>query len=117
VSPALVRRTVLPLIAGLVFVGLMFLAVLPTRTYLAQRRDRSAAEAQLQLLSRQNRSLQQRARLLHTDAEIERLARKQYNLVKPGEEAYALLLAPTSSTPSPLSAGLFANFWERRLKP
>ena len=33
------------------------------------------------------------------------------------EEAYALLPAPTSSTPPPLSAGLFANFWERRLKP
>ena len=90
----------MPLIAGLVFVGLLFLAVFPTRTYLAQRRDRAAAEAQLQLLSRQNRSLEQRARLLHTDAEIERLAREQYNLVRPGEEAYAILPAPAPPKPA-----------------
>ena len=116
-SPTLVRRTALPLIAGLVFIGLLFLAVFPTRTYLAQRRDRAAAEAQLQLLSRQNRSLEQRARLLHTDAEIERLAREQYNLVRPGEEAYALLPAPASATAPPPPAGFFAHFWERHTSP
>src|SRR4051812_12469002 len=104
----------MPLIAGLVFVGLLFLAVFPTRTYLAQRRDRAAAEAQLQLLSRQNRALEQRARLLHTDAEIERLAREQYNLVLPGEEAYAILPAPSRTSAPPSPAGFFAHFWERR---
>jgi cell division protein FtsB len=37
--------------------------------------------------------------VLHTDAAIERLAREQYNLVKPGEEAYAILPArPAPST-------------------
>lgn len=43
---------------------------------------------------------------MHTDAEIERLAREQYNLVRPGEEAYAILPGPadrpTSIAPPPV---------------
>ena len=47
------------------------------------------AEKQASLLAEQNAALDARVKELHTDAEIERLAREQYNLVKPGEEAYA----------------------------
>ena len=31
---------------------------------------------------------------LKTDEEVERLAREQYNLVRPGEESYAILPPP-----------------------
>ena len=34
----------------------------------------------------------------HTDAEVERIAREQYNLVRPGEEAYAILPGPADPT-------------------
>jgi hypothetical protein len=51
----------------------------------------------LQVLGEQNEDLQQRAKRLQTDAEIERLAREQYNLVKPGEEAYAVLPPPSKA--------------------
>src|SRR5205085_9012722 len=107
-------RLVLAVAAGC---ALLLLALFPVREYLGQRRSRQDAVAQLRALAEKNRQLEERARLLHTDAEIERLAREQYNLVRPGEEAYALLPAPTSPPPPPLSAGLFGHFWERRLKP
>jgi cell division protein FtsB len=98
------RRAVWPLLASVVFVGVLFAGVFPTRTYLAQRASISHAEKQLQVLGEQNADLEKRAKELQTDAEIERLAREQYNLVKPGEEAYAVLpppsKAPAATTPA-----------------
>ena len=98
------RRAAWPLVAAVVVVGVFFVAVFPTRTYVAQRRDRQAAETQLRVLDEQNRRLKERVDLLHTDAEIERLAREQYNLVRPGEEAYALLPEAPFSKPAPKPA-------------
>lgn len=83
-----------PLLASVSVVGLLFIGVYPMRTYLAQRSSLSTKQEQLQVLRGQNTKLQQRAQALNTDAEIERLARERYNLVKPGEEAYALLPPP-----------------------
>ena len=96
------RRAVWPLLVSVVFVGVLFAGVFPTRTYLAQRTSISRAEKQLDVLDEQNRELERRAARLRSDAEIERLAREQYNLVKPGEEAYAVLpppAAPGEETP------------------
>jgi len=96
------RRAVWPLLVSVVLVGVLFAAVFPTRTYLAQRTSISRAEKQLDVLDEQNRELERRAARLRSDAEIERLAREQYNLVKPGEEAYAVLpppAAPGEETP------------------
>ena len=96
-----VRRAVWPLVTGVVVVGVLFLAVFPTRTWLDQRRQRDTVAERVSVLREQNRRLQARARQLHTDAEIERLAREQYNLVRPGEEAYALLPAGPAPAPTP----------------
>jgi cell division protein FtsB len=74
--------------------AITLLAVFPARTYLAQRQHLSAAETRARILAEQNKDLAERVARLHTDAEIERLAREQYDLVKPGEEAYAILPAP-----------------------
>jgi cell division protein FtsB len=76
---------------GLVLV--LFTAVFPTRTFLAQRAATSAAQERLTVLREQSATLEARADQLQDDAEIERLAREQYNLVMPGEEAYAMLPA------------------------
>ncbi|HZQ88211.1 MAG TPA: septum formation initiator family protein, partial [Acidimicrobiales bacterium] len=80
-----------------VVVGMLFLAVFPARTYLQQRHSLSAANARLHVLAKQNAALDKQISKLHTDAEIERLARQQYNLVRPGEEAYAILPGPEAA--------------------
>ncbi len=96
------RRRVWVVAVTVVLVGVLFVAVFPTRTFLAQRASVNAAQAQLEVLGEQNRLLEDRARLLNDDAEIERLAREQYHLVKPGEKAYALIPPPAPPTPPPL---------------
>jgi cell division protein FtsB len=77
-----------------VFIGILFGAVYPTRTYLAQQRDLKAAEEKLALFREQNGHLEAEAKRLESDAEIERIARARFNLVKPGEEAYAIVQVP-----------------------
>ena len=85
--------------------GLLVFGVFPTRTYLAQRQRRTAAAADVARLTAENQTLQDRVNLLHTDAEVERVAREQYNLVRPGEEAYAILPAsPPAGTVPPASS-------------
>lgn len=91
------RRTAWGVVASVVLVGILFVAVFPSRTYLAQTRSIDLAERRVSVLSDQNDKLAARVQRLNTDAEIERLAREQYNLVRPGEEAFAIL----PSRPSP----------------
>jgi len=92
------RRT-WPWVVLVVLIGVAFVAVFPSRTYLAQRRALDGVERRLEVLSSENARLADRARRLQSDAEIERLAREQYNLVRPGEEAYAILPAPAPAPP------------------
>jgi cell division protein FtsB len=88
------------LVGGLATVAVLFVAVFPARTYLDQRHQRNQVVAQLKTTDAKNKALEQRIRTLNTDAEVERLAREQYNLVRPGEEAYAIL--PTRQAPPAL---------------
>lgn len=85
------RRVVWPAVFIAAFVVFIVVAVFPTRTYLAQRASTAAAETDLATVQEQNRRLQERVDALGTDEEIERLAREEYGLVKPGEEAYHIL--------------------------
>src|SRR4051812_49792151 len=84
-----------------VLAGITLLAVFPARTYFSQRHDLAAADERVRVLSDQNKQRGGRVDKLHTDEEIERLAREQYDLVKPGEEAYAILPPPESDRPKP----------------
>jgi cell division protein FtsB len=88
-------------VASVVFVGFLFGAVFPTRTYLAQRKAISAATERLNLFKEQNGRLEAEAGRLQSDQEIERIARERYNLVKPGEEAYAIVPVPKPEAPLP----------------
>ena len=104
--------------AAAVFVlGVLALGVFPTRDWLSQRERRSAATTELAQLTTRNHELETRSQQLHSDAEIERLAREQYNLVKPGEEAYAILprpAAPPAPAPKPAHhshPGLLGRVW------
>jgi hypothetical protein len=79
---------------GAALLGLLAVAVFPSQTYLDQRRDTSEAEQRLAVLRDQNDAYEARIERLQKAEEIERLAREEYNLVFPGEEAYAVLPAP-----------------------
>jgi cell division protein FtsB len=76
--------------------------VFPTRTYLQQRHQMNLTANELHVLDRQNAELSAQAAKLQTTAEIEQLAREQYHLVRPGEQAFAIL--PPPSTPAPAAA-------------
>jgi len=80
--------------------GVLFLAVFPARAWWAQRGERERVQAQLTTLTAKNRVLEQRAALLGSDAEVERLARSQYGLAKPGEKTYLVL--PAAGAPDAL---------------
>lgn len=95
------RRPLTLTLAAIASIVALLATVLPTRTFVAQRAAVGAAEERLMVLSEQNRLLEQRARLLQDDAEIERLAREEYHLVRPGEKAYALLPPPAPPAPPP----------------
>ena len=97
------RRVLLGVVSTLVFLGLM-VGVVPVRQYLEQQRRLDAARQRIELLDEENQRLAARAEELRTDEEIERLAREQYSLVRPGEEAFALL--PGSDEKRPAQAPL-----------
>jgi cell division protein FtsL len=89
------RRRVLWLTLALVtIVGVLFVGVYPVRTYLSQRSGLQKAQHQLDVLQTENAKLEQQAADLNTDSRIETMARENYNLVRQGEEAYAILPAP-----------------------
>ena len=74
--------------------GVLAVGVFPTSTFLDQRSDTAEVEERLAVLRAQNDAYEERIERLQTASEIVRLAREQYNLVFPGEEAYAVLPAP-----------------------
>jgi cell division protein FtsB len=91
-------------VASLVFVALMFVFVFPTRSYLAQQRQVHDARHSVEVLREQNARLAREAQRLQTPAEIERLARSQFNMVFDGEQAYNVVPptgTATTTTTSP----------------
>jgi cell division protein FtsB len=116
-----VRQRAGILAAALALAGVMALAVFPTQAYLAQRRHHDELTDQVADLGAKNQDLRNRATQLQTDEEIERLARLQYHLVRPGEEAYVILpddTPPTSAPPAPAATpepdgNWFSRAWSR----
>jgi cell division protein FtsL len=88
------RRMLWVLLASVTVIGVLFIGVYPTRTYFAQRSALQKAQHQLDVLQTENAKLDQQSADLNTDTRIETLARENYNLVRPGEEAFAILPAP-----------------------
>jgi cell division protein FtsB len=94
--PGLVRwaRPLLLATAVVATIAALAVWVFPTRTWLDQRAALAEAETELHELGAQRAALEQRVRALDADEQIEQIARSQYGLVMPGEEAYAVLPAP-----------------------
>jgi hypothetical protein len=87
-------RFLVPTLGSMLAIGGLLVGVFPTRALLDQRAAIADADARLAAVDARNQELERRVEALGTDAEIERIAREQYNLVFPGEEAYGLLPAP-----------------------
>ena len=62
----------------------------PVQNWFAQRDEITQLEARLVEVRASNAALQAEIEQLQTDAEIERIARRDLGLVYPGEEAYAI---------------------------
>ncbi len=81
------------LVVGLALAVLAGLAVLPARTWLSQRQNMADARAELEQIEADVAALEDELDLLTTDEEVERLARENFDLVRPGEESYRIVPA------------------------
>jgi cell division protein FtsB len=81
-------------VLAVVLLGALALTVsgiLPFRQLITQQNQVERSEAQLAALRAENGALSEDIEMLDTDAEIERLAREQFGLVRPGEVAYVVV--------------------------
>jgi cell division protein FtsL len=85
-------------LCALALVAILFLFVFPTRSYLAQRSDVGRARRDVAVLREQNERLEKEARRLQARSEIERIAREQFHMVFPNEQAYTVIPAPDPAT-------------------
>ncbi len=93
------RAAVLRLaVASLVLIGALFLFVFPTTAVMDQRGQLNDAEQRLSVLKEQTARLSKQSKRVLSDAEIERLARDRFNMVRPGEQAWAVVPAPATTT-------------------
>lgn len=81
----------LAVVLSLAAVVVLFVAVYPTQALLDQQSESRETAADLRAVEAENLELEQRVAELQTDAAIEQLARDEYGLVYPGEQAYAIL--------------------------
>jgi hypothetical protein len=108
------RRLLWPVVASLAFIAVVFLFVLPTRTYLGQHDAIDQASSQIATLQQQNRQLEKRAADLKNPAVIGRIARFDYGMVNAGQPATVVLPSVQSSRPSHSSTKAGAKRSDRR---
>lgn len=112
-------RLVVAFLGSVLVIAVLAVGVFPTRLWMNQKRDIASAEHRVAVLNEANAALQKRIDDLATDSAVERLAREQLNLVKPGETAYAVLPPAADAKPrvtTPLAPAMpddERNFWER----
>lgn len=100
-APTAKRVLTLVVIGG--FIAVVVVAawqwgLLPVQNWFDQRDEIARLEAELSEIQASNASLEAEIQLLQTDTEIERIARRDFGLVYPGEEAYAILPRPAAAS-------------------
>jgi cell division protein FtsL len=103
-SPKVRRRrtTLSSVLMGMAVIGFLFAFVYPTSTFFRQRSELGTAQEKLDRLRSETQRLQQESKKLQGPEEIERIAREQYGLVRPGETPYVLVpSAPATTTTQP----------------
>jgi cell division protein FtsB len=84
-------------LVALALVAILFVFVFPTRSYLAQRRQVSNAQHDVDVLRDQNNQLEALATHLQSRSAIEGMARDQFHRVYPGEQVYETVPAETTT--------------------
>lgn len=97
--------------ARLLFLGSIVLSAVvafawfPAGSLLSQRSTLAGTQSQLTTLHRQDAALAQEKKNLSDATEIGRIARQQYQLVNPGQQAYEVLPPSGAATPGTSYAG------------
>lgn len=95
-------RTARAVALGLALMALLLSAIYPVRQYLAQRAHLRDLVAQERALDAQIAELKQLEQRLRTDDEIERIAREELGMVRPGEVAFVIVPGPEAeAAPKP----------------
>ncbi len=89
--PGSVGRSRLVLLGAVVVSAVVLFAWFPAGSLLSQRSNLTDTEAQLAALHTQDVALAQEKKNLSDASEIGRIAREQYQLVSPGQQAYEVL--------------------------
>jgi cell division protein FtsB len=81
-------------IASIALVGALFVFVFPTSALLHQRSQLGDAHERLAVLEEQNERLSRQTKRALSDEEVERIARARFNMVRRGEQAWAIVPGP-----------------------
>jgi cell division protein FtsL len=96
-------------ILALLLIGVLFSSVYPIRRYFAVKSSITQLKSEERALDLKQQQLTQQKAYLQSDAAVEAIARRDLNMVRPGEVAFALI--EPSVAPAPPShiapAGLF----------
>lgn len=99
--------------------AVVVLGAFPVRAYFDQSTQRDQLAARLAALAAKNDELARQAEQLKDPQTVEALARERYQLVRPGEEAYAILpsdapAAPPAPPPPPKPhPGWWSRAWSK----
>jgi len=100
-----VGRARLALAGAVVVAAVVLFAWFPAGSLLSQRSNLRGSEAQLSALHKQDAALAQEKKNLSDAGEIGRIAREQYQLVSPGQQAYEVLPPSGATAPGTPYAG------------
>jgi len=113
------RRGALLAVILLVGLAIVLAGVFPFRQLIAQQRLVDNTQTKLDALVDENVRLQGQIDAMHSSAELERIAREQYGMARPGETTYMVELdgGPSSDGVTPVeteldSRSLLQRFWD-----
>lgn len=113
------RRGALLAVILLVGLAIVLAGVFPFRQLIAQQRLVDNTQTKLDALVDENARLQGQIDAMHSPAELERIAREQYGMARPGETTYMVELdgGPSSDGVTPVetefdSRSLLQRFWD-----
>jgi cell division protein FtsB len=102
-----VRRARVALGAGVAASVIILIAWFPFSALSAQRSALNATSSQLAQLKSQDQALKAEQQRLGTTQEVTNVARQQYQLATPGQQAYQVLLPPSATSPGRTSSPPF----------
>lgn len=113
------RRGAFFAVVLLVGLAIVLAGVFPFRQMIAQQRLVDNTEAELSALVSANQDLQSQIDAVQSEAELERIAREQYGMARPGETIYVVELEDGSGSGSVVegdpaldSRSLLERFWD-----